>query len=480
MSELTIDEKLNKYAKESKNIEYTTKVFEKTSEEREEPKVILRQLIDDNENNMWTIILKYKTLDNLPQEVIMGTLDNTPQRKDKAIEIMALIIKQLKENVLADSGYEYYEKLSQYVRRENIPFQLTMEGTDILSSKSQQKKAITRTCFENGQGKIESLFDKEELEKIKKERKNELIEYINQKKEIDKWQERREKILNTIELEEKQKFIKGENITKFIKEIDEDVIKKQNIVADYLLEAFEEERSDKNPKYALVKGYLKIKEKGIAIDVKRKLESIETKYFKTIKENKGEISLEEYKNIEKIEDYKNFFDLIKKGQDWNARLFALRLKKIDFKVLKNLIKAVDDKDTELMQYLDKKEDMINELQTDSIDVDYEYDSVKEMYQFLLHSSIREKTKSDDEHVISGVYAHIIREIVESNMDEVKLYNHYAEKSNMYVCEIPKVKKITEARAISKVVKNICAELDRKMIKDIESQSNKENTGDTGR
>ena len=117
MSELTIDEKLNKYAKESKNIEYTTKVFEKTSEEREEPKVILRQLIDDNENNMWTIILKYKTLDNLPQEVIMGTLDNTPQRKDKAIEIMALIIKQLKENVLADSGYEYYEKLSQYVRR---------------------------------------------------------------------------------------------------------------------------------------------------------------------------------------------------------------------------------------------------------------------------------------------------------------------------------------------------------------------------
>lgn len=480
MSESTIDEKLNKYAKESKNIEYSTKVFEKTSEEREEPKVILRQLIDDNENNMWTIILKYKTLENVPQEVIMGTLDNTPQRKDKAIEIISLIIKQLKENVLTDSGYEYYEKLSQYVKRDNIPFKLTMEGTDILSSKSPKNKAITRTCFENEQGKIESLFAKEDLEKIKSERKNELIEYINQKKEIDKWQERREKILNIIEPEEKQKFIKGENITKFIKEIDEDIIKKQKIVADYLLEAFEEERSGNNPKYALVKGYLKIKEKGIAIDVKRNLEGIETKCFKTIKENKGKISLEEQKNIEKIEDYKNFFDLIKNGQDWNARLFALRLKKIDFKVLKNLIKAVDYQDTELIQYLYKKEDMINELQTDSIDVDYEYDSVKDIYQFLLHSSIREKTKSDDEHVISGVYEHIKREIIESNMDEVELYNNYAEKSNMYVCEIPKVKKITESRPISKIVKNICAELDRKMIKDIESQNNKENTGDTGR
>ena len=75
MSELTIDEKLNKYAKESRKIEYSTKLFdEKKMEEREEPKVILRQLIDDEENNMWTIILKYKTLDNIPQEVIMGTI----------------------------------------------------------------------------------------------------------------------------------------------------------------------------------------------------------------------------------------------------------------------------------------------------------------------------------------------------------------------------------------------------------------------
>lgn len=477
MSELTIDEKLNKYAKESRKIEYSTKLFdEKKMEEREEPKVILRQLIDDEENNMWTIILKYKTLDNIPQEVIMGTIDNTPQRKEKAIEIITLMIGQLKENTISDSGYENYEKLSQYIASENIPFKLTMEGTDILASKSQEKKAITRTCFENERGKIENLFAKEDLEKMKSERKNELIEYMNKKKQIKRWKERREKILKSIEPKEKQKFLKGEKITEFVKETDEDIKAKKDIVADYLLEAFEEEKSDKNPKYTLVKSYLNIKEKGIAIDIKRKLESIERTYFNAIKENKGVFSLEEFKNMEKIADYKNFFDLIKNGQDWNARLFALRLKKLDFTVLKNLIKAVDNKDTELMQYIDKKENMINELQTNSIDVDYEYDSVKEMYKFLLHSSVREKTKTDDEHVILGVYPHIVREIIESNVDAVELYNNYAEKSNMYVCEIPKVKKITEERPLSKVVKNICIDLDRKIVQNMgeKHQENPEN------
>ena len=74
--------------------------------------------------------------------------------------------------------------MSQYIASENIPFKLTMEGTDILASKSQEKKAITRTCFENERGKIENLFAKEDLEKMKSERKNELIEYMNKKKQI--------------------------------------------------------------------------------------------------------------------------------------------------------------------------------------------------------------------------------------------------------------------------------------------------------
>lgn len=480
MSESTIDEKLNKYAKESKIIEYTTKLFENTSEEREEPKLIIRQLIDDNEKNMWTIILKYKTLENVPQEVIMGTLDNTDQRKEKAIEIMTLIIKQLKENAVLDSGYKYYEELSEYVAKENIPFKLTMEGTDILSIKTSHKQAITRTYVENKLGKIECLFAEEDLEEMKSERRNKLIEYIKQKKEMEKWQERREKILNAIEEKEKQKFIKGEKVTEFLKEKDEDINEQQRLVADYLIEAFEDEKSETNPKYALAKGYLNIKEKGITKDIKIKLEKVEETYFKSIKDRKGEISLEEYKNIERIEDYKNFLDLVKNGKDWNARLFALRLKKINFTTLKNLVKAVDNKDDELIQYIDKKEAMINELQTDSIDVDYENDRVKEMYQFLLHSSIREKTKAEDKRIMTGVYQHIKREIIESNIDAVELYNNYAEKSNIYVCEIPKVKKITEERPISKVVKKICTELDRKENEEIEQQNNKENPGDTGR
>lgn len=462
MSEYTADERLNKYAKESRNIQYSTKIFEKTTEEREKPKIILRELTKDEgqkEKRIWTIILKYKTLDNIPQEVIMGTLDSTPQRKEKAIEIMNLIRDQLEENVTSELGYEHYEKLSQYVRSENIPFKLTMEGTDILSRKSQESDLIKRTCFENAQGKIENIFTKEVLDKMKIERKNEISQYIRQKQIIQKWEERREKILKSFDTEEKkQAFLKGEKITEFLKETDGDTEFQKDITADYLLEAYDDENKNENenPRLNLLKGYLKIKEKGLAIDVKKSLEDLENKYYKSIKEKKGEISEDDYAKLGVIDDYKTFFDLVKTGKDWNARLFALKLKKIDFNGLRKIFETIRSEDKELLNYFTIKERMINDVKTDNIEADYnQYDSVKELYEFLLHSSVREKTKEDDEHVISGIYEHVKREIIARNIDEIEIYNHYAEKSDIAVCSLPPNKEKARQMPISKITRKIC-------------------------
>lgn len=474
MSELTADERLNKYAKESKNIQYSTKIFEETAEEREKPKIVLRELTKEEEKeekHIWTIILKYKTLENIPQEVIMGTLGDTSERKEKAIEIIDLIRGQLEENVTSETGYEHYEKLSQYVQNKNIPFRLTMEGKEILSSKSKENIPITRTCFENRQGKIESLFAKEDLEQMKKERNSELSKYIKQKKIIQRWEERREKILNSFDTEEKkQKFLKGEKITEFLKETDEDMDFKRDVTADYLLEAYDDENKNEseNPRLNLLKGYLKIKEKGLAIDAKKILENLENEYYKNIKEKKGEISEDDYGKLQILNDYKIFFDLVKTGKDWNARVFALKLKKIDFNGLRKIfeISKIDDK--ELLNYLDIKEKMINDIQTDDIEADYnEHDSVKELYKFLLHSSVRENTKEDDEHVISGVYEHIKREIIASNFDEMEFYNYYAEKSDISVYTLPQNKEKAKKMPISNVTRKICKYIDIKDLYDLE-------------
>ena len=490
MSESITEEELNKYAKESKYITYSTGIFKKTSDKREKPKIVLKELtkeeekekkeeeavVDKKEKRIWTFVLKYKTLENIPQEVIIGTLGDTAKRKDKAIEIISFMIGQLEENFISETGYKNYEELFQYIQNQNIPFKLTMEGTEILTTKSKGNVKIERTCFENEKGEIENRFDKEDLEKIKKERNAELKKYIQEKQIEDKWKERREKILNSFDTaEKKQQFLKGEKITELIKETDKDMDFKKNITANYLLEAYEEkenENGQENPKMNLLKGYLKVKEKGLAIDTKITLENLENRYYKNIKEKKGEISPDDYNKLQILEDYKTFFDLVKTGKDWNARVFALKLKKINFNGLKKIFEKFKSEDKELLDYFEMKENMVKEVQTDNIEVDYnEYNSAKELYKFLLNSSIREKTKTDDEHIISGIYEQVKREIVASNLEELKLYNQYAKKSDMYVCKLPKDEQAARKINISNVTRKICKYIDIK--EEIDLENNKE-------
>ena len=462
MNEITTEEKLDKIAKQSKNIYYSTQLFDKTKSEDEKPKIFPKELIineEGNEQRIWAVILKYKTSEGIPQEVIMGTIGDIEDRKDKAIEIINYIKEQLEQNVTEEIfGYESYEKMCQYITRNNVPFKLTIEGKNILFVKDKENVQIQRTCYENSRGRIDSLFDKYNLEQMTREKNSEFNEYIKEIRTIQKWKERKEKILKSFDTQEKrQKFLQGENVTEFLKKIDKDIEKQKDITANYLLEAYDiNQTEEKNPKLKVLNGYLAIKEKGIAIDVKKILENLESQYYNKIQEKEGEITLDEYNELEKIEDYKTFFDLVKTGKDWNARVFALKLKKIDFNNLKKLVQYANKDDKELLQYIDLKEIMINEAQTDTIELNYyKYDSLKELNSFLVKSSIRTNTKEDDERIIYGMYEHIKREIIESNYKEVDFYNYYAEKSGIKVYNTPQKKENIREKSTSETIRKIC-------------------------
>lgn len=505
MDKNTIDEKLNLIAKKSRNILYSTKVFEKTDENIDEsieenidektnenikkPKIILRELKKEEngkENHYWAIILKYKVSEDIPQEVIIGTvkLEKKSELKGNTVEIIKLIIKQLEENGNKGLGYNSYESLCEYVNINNIPFNLTMEGQDILASKSQEIKKIPRTCFENNQGKIENLFSEEDLEKMKKERKNELEVYMNKIREKKKWNDRREKILKSLKREKKdQDFLRAEKLTDFLLEADNDPDIQRKLVGDYFLGVFEDKENvseEENPVLNLANGYVKLKEKGLAIDANIILEKSENKCYTEIKEKKGDVSLDISRLIELIEKYKSFFNLVKEGRDWNARLNALKLNNIDFDAMKALIQSINPNDEELLQYIDLKGKMVNELQLDSIDVEYNKDSsVGEMYDFLLHSSVRKNTRQDDETVINKIYMHTRKGIIQRNLDKIELYNHYAQKSNRPIIDTACFKEQPNkkmANFVTYPVKKICLKLDERINQEIEEQKgNKESS-----
>lgn len=475
MDEIAKDNELKENDRDSKEIIYSTKIFDENLEENKNTKIILRELTKEGiakEKHIWAIILNY-VIDNIPQEVIIGTLKNTEQRKDKAMEIIKMISHQLKENTNPETGYEYFKMLCLYLKKMNVPFEFTMEGINILENKNKQNSSLIRTYYSDNKGKLQCRFGEDVTKKVTDEKQSKLLE-------IQKWIERRKKILNSLKTsEQKDKFVKGEKITKFLHENDQNLNLQKDIVSYCLLDAFHENNNEDDFIIGEAKEYINIKEKGIAIDLKKVLENLESKYFRQIEEYGGAITPSVAKNLEKIQDFEKFFDIVKMGKDWNARCFALKLKKIDFNCLRRIVKYIDPKDTELIEYLDLKEKMMNELQTDSIEVDYnKYNTPKEMYNFLLHSSIREDTKEEDTKKIRKVYDKYIREkIICRNYDEIELYNHYAEKSNIPTCKIPEEKETLEKELemlSSKALDKTCERLEDRIEGKEENNKNKNN------
>lgn len=450
MKEENIEEKTMVDAKELRNIKYSLRFLK----DQEKPQVIVKEFRNEEGKHIGTIILKYNTPNGI-QEVIMGTLSDISDAKENVIKIIENIEKQLEENMISESEYSYYEEILQYIQQQKVPFEFTVEGLEILACKSKETITIPRTVFEDTQGIIESFIPKDAFEKRNKEQSREINEYMKYQKVIGRWNENRDKVLDTIELSiEKEKFLQGEKITQSIAAVEDPIrntpqaISKRNqcrqeIVADYLKEVYDKqdidisEIDDKNAaRIRLLKGYLKIKEKGLAIDANIALDIYEKDIYDEI-EQQGDVTDEISQKLNEIQNYKQFFNLIKLGRDWNARIFALKLGKIDFKALENILQEKKCKDEELLNYIKIKEKMVNETQTDNLEnKKLQYSSVRKLDEFLLSSSIRNKTKEDDEHIASGIYEQAKKELIKANFDELGVYNYYAEKYKVFTCPVP--------------------------------------------
>lgn len=115
-----IEDMLERYAKKSKNIEYSTKVYgEKENEIKPEIRPIDFRTEDSDRPTLF-LILKYKTLQGTPLEVIIAKLGNINDRVRRTTEIIKLIEEQLRDNAKGEEGYKYYEKLQEYLKTEGM------------------------------------------------------------------------------------------------------------------------------------------------------------------------------------------------------------------------------------------------------------------------------------------------------------------------------------------------------------------------
>ena len=120
-------------------------------------------------------------------------------------------------------------------------------------------------------------------------------------------------------------------------------------------------------------------------------------------------------------------------------MLALNLKKIDFTSFRDLLRKHENGDTELSEYVDKKgkyvEEMKNKNQVDKSDYENK-DSVKDLYSFLLHSSVRKTTRKEDENALLNIYYLLRETVVENNIQALEIYNHYADKHGVLTWPIP--------------------------------------------
>lgn len=483
MDKKTIDEKLIEYGRKSKDIGYSPVMIEDTKN----ADLIIREASTEKDNHVWAIVLKCK-LKEVPQEIILGTIGNAVglDRKEATVKILDLIQKQLKDNAKGVQGYQEYLKLNKLIIEERIPFSITFEGKAVLAQKSLDVKAIPRTVYQNeGKSDILNKYTKEDLETMKLRQKNEIDNYMNEKLRVERWKSAREKILDIFSSEEeKQKFIRGEQIAKnfeiidssddrnILEEKEKNIVNeknnaKQKIVAEYFCDYYSEpdklELSDRDKSIinVLFKNYLRIKEKGIAIDISRGLDvlgDIVCQYLKDRMMSEDKIGqniendMKDDKAYLEISKYKDVFELLKQGRDWNARIIA-SLHSLDIKNLKNNfsristrdLSKIEDadvledskflKDPELLEYMDLKSKMMHDTGNDNIDgKEHNYESVGNLYEFLLKSSIREKTQDVEMETIDKMFTSSIRnEYLKKNDEEIKLYNYYAKKFKMYEC-----------------------------------------------
>ena len=499
-----------KFAKKSKEINYSTTIFEnqpqinfyKVEEERQ----------DGTIENTGVFILKYE-INGIQQEAIIGKLKNTNRGFEKAKDIKELIENQLRENSKSSNNLNNFNQLKKFVTLNNLPFELTMEGSDIITYTGRENISVRRTYYEktseDKNSKIKCLYSPEEMLEFARERKINNKELLSQIENNKKWNKNRVVILKILTYKENQKeFLKGEKIANLVETTDEKLILQnyKELIVEYLKESYEkdgnsENELERNDATNSFSDYLAIKEKGIAISAKEILEKIQEKTENDIleKSKKGFTEREEIDNnrtLNTLKNYSRFFDLIKTSRNVNARIAAKKLYRIDFSIMKKLFERVTN-DKELIKYIELKGKSINDIEEqdnkksqinedkESIlfqrDMKFDYyqnnESVRDLYNFLVKSSSREHTIADEEKKVLDTFDSIKVELIKSNIKAIKSYNRYAEKSGMYICPLPEgnetMREHKDTEKIVPVLQNLIEVSDEELKNQLEGNNKTE-------
>lgn len=456
-NEVDKNEKLIEKAKGLKNIVYSLDSV------KDNHKINFYYLKDEkNQIDKGAFILKYK-YKGIDQEVIIATMDKAGNHIENAKNIIELIESQLEANFKGKTDYKKFEQLRNYINKSQSPFSFTMEGSDIYFCAKEGDNVFKRTYYERinkfKKNTIECLYTDDEMKRMKKERQDRTQQLVNKIEKNTKWKKRRELILQKLPTEEEKiQFLQGEKISEIFQENEECIItNRRDVVADYLIENYENANDENSDGFKDLEKYLEIKEKGLSIDAKIILERIQNKYFENIQEKGGEISPKDERTMNTLDNYKSFFELIKTGRDFNARFLALKWKKIDFGIVNKFFELYSQKDVELLNYLQLKEDVINDIQIQEkvgLDDYKKHESIRNLYNFLAHSHLRNYTKDDDKEFMLDTYDKMREEVVNNNIESVEKYNYYAEKNGLFICPVDSKKRNKEIQNESTTVKRL--------------------------
>lgn len=464
-----LEEEREQSPKKYKEIIYSTSIFEN------QPQINFYKVEEEKQDgtveNIGVFILKYE-IDGRPQEVIIGKLKNTNRAFEKAKDIKELMENQLRENSKSANNFNNFNQLKTIVESNNLPFELTMEGSDIITYTGKENLSVRRTYREetskDKNSKIKCLCSPEEMLKFAREREINNKELFSQIGNNEKWNKNRVLILKILtNKEEQKKFLKGEKIANIVETTDEKLILQnyKELIVKYLKESYERDGNstnelERNNAANSFSDYLAIKEKGIAISAKEILEILIERVKNNILEQRKngcteKAEIDNNRTLKTLENYSSFFDLIKESRNFNARMVAKKFYSINFSIMKTLFEKLTH-DKELINYIElkgkaiddieeqeNKKSQINEDKESTLfkrDMKFEYyqnnESVRELYNFLSNSSSREHTVVEEEKKLLDTFDSIKVELIKSNIKAIKSYNYYAEKSGMYVCPLP--------------------------------------------
>lgn len=477
-----IKEKQRIYGKKSTVIKYNNNVIE-----NEDTDLTFNSIIDNKTlQNVYIFILKY-TINEIPYNVVLGKLQlnkGDGKLSEKAKIIQEYILNQLKLNNKGKNNYDFCNQLDRICVKNEIPFIYTDEGIQIVTNNKSGDIVMQRTYSceeENNILKLNSLKPEIRMDLYLSEAN--IRKAINENIKQNKVTEAAEKELSP---ENMEKFNIGKKLKDFKNEESEDVIfSTRKALVNYLINEKLKKHNDENvsdkrkitiqealqikryckekenrdvkidpamiigekPEITLEEKFFRLKEKAIAIDIKKILEKEQSEYLEEKMNNPIEVEKDDKFN--RINNYKSIFDFIKQGMDVNAK-FYYSYTNAGFEQLKDIIKKQKEKtneqsneeinEEELIQYLQLKEELLKGVELNKgksfFDLYDQDEKVQKLIEFVMKTNTREDTKKDEKKLLAETYKVWIDDMILRHKDSVELYNGYARRFNAQICEIP--------------------------------------------